>query len=130
MTCQGIVLLLSLRVSFLLLGLKETETTAMQATSSTGYTSEYLICQQWNPPPYGHLDITVTNVIKVTFFLARQNGHTFLYKNPSLMWSPTNTANGHILKSLTVDVFYNFTPFIRPLIRNRKIKMPVSCQFH
>ena len=46
------------------------------------------------------------------------------------MRSPTNTANGHILKSLTVDVFYNFTPFIRPLIRNRKIKMPVSCQFH
>ena len=42
----------------------------------------------------------------------------------------TNTADGHILKSLTVDVFYNFTPLIRPLIWNRKIKMPVSCQFH
>ena len=42
----------------------------------------------------------------------------------------TNTANGHILKSLPVDVFYNFTPLIRPLIRNRKIEMPVSCQFH
>ena len=27
----------------------------------------------------------------------------------------------HILKSLPVDVFYNFTPLIRPLIRNRKI---------
>ena len=46
------------------------------------------------------------------------------------MRSPTNMANSHILKSLTVDVFYNFTPLIRPLIQNRKIKMPVSCQFH
>ena len=39
-------------------------------------------------------------------------------------------THGHILKSLTVDVFYNFTPLIRELIQNRKIKMPVSCQFH
>ena len=82
MMCQGIVLLLSLRVSFLLLGLKETETTAMQATSSTGYTSEYLTCQQWNPPPYGHLDITVTNVIKVTFFWSGKMAIHFCTKIP------------------------------------------------
>ena len=43
------------------------------------------------------------------------------WKQSDEFQATTNTANGHILKSLPVDVFYNFTPLIRPLIRNRKI---------
>ena len=50
-------------------------------------------------PPYGHL------VIAATFFLARQNGHRFPYKKPSLIRSPVNTANGHLLKSQIVESF-------------------------
>ena len=38
------------------------------------------------------------------------------------MRSPVNTANGHILKSQTVESFYNFTPLIRPLVRNLEKK--------
>ena len=37
------------------------------------------------------------------FFSARQNGHTFPYNKTLLMWSLVNTANGHILKSQTVE---------------------------
>ena len=39
------------------------------------------------------------------YFLAWQNSQTFSYENPSLMGSPINTANGHILKALMVGSF-------------------------
>ena len=38
-----------------------------------------------------------------TFLLARQNGHTFRYKKLPTMLSPVDMANGHILKSETVE---------------------------
>ena len=37
------------------------------------------------------------------FLSAQQNGHTFPYKKLPLVWSPVNTAKGHILKSQTVE---------------------------
>ena len=37
------------------------------------------------------------------FFLARQNGPTFSYRESWLMWSPVNTANGHNFKNLQQD---------------------------
>ena len=76
--------------------------------------------------------LTVTSVIQSSrfyghIFLAWQNGHTISYKKPSLIRSPINTANGHILNSQTV---IDFTPLIRPLTLNLETKMPVTCQFH
>ena len=68
-------------------------------------------------------------LLRSLFFGPAKWPYIFVQKS-LIMRSPTNMANSHILKSLTVDVFYNFTPLIRPLIQNRKIKMPVSCQFH
>ena len=50
-------------------------------------------------PPYGHLGNTVASLLRPRFF-ARQNGRTFSYKKTLV-----NTANGHILKSQTVESF-------------------------
>ena len=52
-------------------------------------------------PLYGHL------VIYDHFLSTMKTAwtSTVYYENPSLMRSPVNTANGHILKSLTVESF-------------------------
>ena len=75
-------------------------------------------------PLYGHVVIAAT-------FMARQNGHRFPYKKPSLKRSPVNTANGHILKSQIVES-YNLTPVLKYGHSSEisKIKMPVICAFH
>ena len=55
------------------------------------------------------LRLTATSVIRSPryngqFFLTRRKGHTISFKKkPSLIRSPVNTANGHILKSQTVQ---------------------------
>ena len=54
--------------------------------------------------------LTATSVIRSPHyhgqcFLAWQKGNTISYKKPSLIRSPVNTANGHILKSQTVQSF-------------------------
>ena len=38
-------------------------------------------------------------------FFPWQNGHTFSYKKPSLMWQCSNKAKSHILKSQTVEYY-------------------------
>ena len=48
-------------------------------------------------PPYGHL------VIMVSFFQPSKTAIDFLIKKPLLMWPPVYMANGHILKSQTVE---------------------------
>ena len=49
--------------------------------------------------------LSVTSLFRQLFFSARQNGHTFSYEKPSLMQSPVNAANAHILKCQTVESF-------------------------
>ena len=65
---------------------------------------------------YSTTRLTATSVMSVTslyshYFSAPRNGHTFPYKKKTNV----NTANGHILTSQTSC---NFTPLIRPLVRN------------
>ena len=55
--------------------------------------------------PYGHLSNTITLLLWRLFFA----GYTFPYnQKKTLMWSPVNMANGHILKSQTTESSYNF----------------------
>ena len=50
--------------------------------------------------PYGYLSNTVTSLLWPLFF---SRAIHFLIKKTPLTWSPVNMANGHILKSQTME---------------------------
>lgn len=60
---------------------------------------------------YVHLGNTVTLLLLLLFF-SRSNSNTSCCKRLLSMWSPINTANGHILNSITVGAGW---PEWRPL---------------
>ena len=53
---------------------------------------------QWNPA-YGYLSNMITSLLWPLFLRAIH----FLLKKPPLMWPPVNMANGHVLKSQTME---------------------------
>lgn len=66
--------------------------------------------------------VEIRENVKV-FFPQGQKGHTFSYKNPGY-------CHHSLIKIPNSKIFHNFTPLIRPLIRNLENQKPVTCQFH
>ena len=76
-------------------------------------------------PPYVHL------VITASFFQpGKTSMHKFPHKKKALLQSPVNTANGHILKSQTVESLIILPRYYRHSFEIWKIKMPLTCQFY
>ena len=92
----------------------------------TNYASSFMALEIYSETPlYGHL------VYCGHFFWPGKTAIGFLTKKPSLIRSPVNTANGHILKSQIVESD-NLTPVLKYGHSSEisKIKMPVICEFH
>ena len=74
--------------------------------------------------------LTFTSLLRPVFLSpVKRPCINFLIKK-ALLQSPVNTANGHILKSQTVESLIILPRYYRHSFEIWKIKMPLTCQFY